>query len=161
MAIAIIMPKMGMTNREGTVERWHKSEGDPVTQGEEIAEISSDKVVTNIEAKSSGILRCILCKEEEVVRVGQTIGIIGTADEDISAFLTNQHEPPEEHTEPGPNIHEEESAPLKPEEVKVVASPLARKLAADHGIDLATIRGTGPSGRITQQDVLNAVASFK
>ncbi|MDR0519575.1 MAG: hypothetical protein LBG82_05945 [Clostridiales Family XIII bacterium] len=81
MESTIIMPKLGMTNKEGTVERWLKSEGDLVAEGDEMVEISSDKIVTTVEAKSSGILKRIVHGEGTTVPVGTPIGIIAAAGE--------------------------------------------------------------------------------
>ncbi len=157
MATEIIMPQMGFDMKEGTVVRWIKSEGEPVGKGEMVAEIETDKAVVEIESYDSGILRKVYIAEGTTVPVGQVIGIIGSADEEIPEVAPPPHaiaEPAPEAppTSPGPAAAPAAASVGTGERTK--ASPLARKTAEERSIDLAQVPGTGPAGRITRKDVL-------
>ena len=126
------MPKMGYDMTEGKILRWRKKEGDEVKRGEVIAEIETGKVDIEVEAFSSGILRKILAKEGEVAPVGQVIALIAPPGEAVP----------------------EVKAPAAVEAVeRILASPLAKRLAEEQGVDLRLVKGTGPGGRITKEDV--------
>lgn len=131
MATEVVMPKMGYDMTEGKILRWRKREGEEVKRGEVIAEIETGKVDIEVEAFSSGILKKILAREGEVVPVGQVIALI---------------------TPPG-EAAPEIKAPAVEAAERILASPLAKKLAEEHGIDLRLVRGTGPGGRITKEDI--------
>ncbi len=158
------MPQMGYDMVEGTLVRWIKSEGDEVKRGEPVAEIETDKAVVEMESTANGLLRKILASEGATVPVGHPIGIIGSADEDIAGLIGDQTPAPA----PAPADAPSEEAAAEPaapapaaqtqpaadgERVKV--SPVARKLAEERGIELSQVKGTGPGGRITREDVLN------
>ena len=163
------MPQMGYDMHEGTVVRWLKAEGDEVQVGEPIAEIETDKAVVEFESTAAGVLSKVLVQEGSSVPVGDPIGIIGAAGEEVAAEddadepaaeaesvpVAETAPPPAEPIEPAP-------APEPPQaEAQVLdagefrASPVARRIAQERGIDLSQVPGTGPGGRITRQDVLS------
>ena len=156
MASRVVMPKLTDTMEEGVLLEWKKREGDPVQAGEALAEIETDKAVMDLEAFASGILRKILVQNGETVESGKLLGVIGEADEDItealsdtimSAAATSAKPAAAPATSPAPS-------PLPIEESRIIASPRARALAAERGIDLSTVTGTGPGGRIVEEDVV-------
>lgn len=126
------MPKMGYDMTEGKILRWRKQEGDEVKRGEVIAEIETGKVDIEVEAFSSGVLRKILAKEGEVIPVGQVIALIAA---------------------PGEAVPEVKAPAAVEAAERIPASPLARRLAEEHGVDLRLVKGTGPGGRITKEDI--------
>jgi len=179
----VVMPQMGADMTEGTVLRWLKHEGDAVTRGEIIAEIETDKANVEIEAFGSGVLRKILVGEGGQVPVGETIGVIADPADDIAAIAAGAPatQPPSAPaavpaTAPAaaaapPPLPAMESYRSVPETANVVpmapvpsaapaggggrikVSPLARKVAAQSGVDLRLLQGTGPGGRIVRADV--------
>ena len=164
------MPQMGYDMVEGTVVRWLVDEGAEVSLGDAIAEIETDKAVVEFESIASGVLRKILAQEGTTVPVGQPIAIIGEADEEISvpgAQEAPAAPEPVEELPPAPEPEESASIPLPPPSAETMeaafatsrqgmrASPVARRLADERGLDLKLIRGTGPGGRITKSDVLS------
>ncbi len=170
MATNIVMPQMGYDMREGTVVKWHKSEGEEVARGEVIADIETDKATVEFEAYTSGVLRRILADEGVAIPVGELIAIIAGADEVIDELLADlpagsQAEPPGAEA-PGPEsvvppaqaeavtTPQAVAAPPPGDGGRLRVSPIARRLAQERGIDLALIAGTGPGGRIVEKDVL-------
>ena len=165
MATPLNMPQMGYDMHEGTLVRWLKSEDDEVSLGEPIAEIETDKAVVEVEATAAGLLRKILAAEGTTVPVGQPIAIIGEAGEDIEGLGVDDSssddseataEEPTGIPLPPPIVEPEQLAAEAPAESEheMRASPVARRLAAERGIDLSLITGTGPGNRITRDDVL-------
>jgi len=149
LATKIVMPRLSLTMKEGTVVQWFKKEGEVVQKGEPLVEVLSEKVTYDVEAPESGVLRRILASEGSDVPVDQVIGIVATADEPITEVELSA--PPA----PGLKI-EEVSAPLsKPDEIgdRIPASPAAKRLAKELGVDLRQVKGTGPEGRIVEDDV--------
>ena len=150
------MPQMGYDVQEGTVVRWLKSEGSEVSIGEPVAEIETDKAVVEFESDASGVLHRILVPEGTVVPVGQPIAIVGVAGEQVAEPAS----PPVEKATTGkaatpPPAASATKAPARPTPAREVrASPVARRLADERGIDLSQVAGTGPGGRITKDDVL-------
>ena len=163
MASRVVMPKLTDTMEEGVLLAWKKREGDTVQAGEALAEIETDKAVMDLEAFASGILRKILVQEGATVMSGTLIGVIGEADEDITPALTDTIT-----VAPTAGGGAKTSAPaaagpaLAPsrsqEGTRIPASPRAKALAAERGINLSTISGTGPGGRIVEEDVVNVQA---
>ena len=158
MASRVVMPKLTDTMEEGVLLEWKKREGDPVQAGEVLAEIETDKAVMDLEAFASGILRKILVQNGETVESGKLLGVIGEADEDITAALSDTVMPAASTsakpaavpaTSPAPS-------PMRTEGSRIIASPRARALAAERGVDLSTVTGTGPGGRIVEEDVVKA-----
>ena len=156
MATSIVMPQLGYDMREGTVVRWIKREGDEVVANEVIAEIETDKAVVEFKPTTGGVLRRIVASEGEAVPVGELIAVIGDADEALPDDLAGPavaspepEVPPEPAPAPAP-------VPAAAPAGEVRASPIARRLARERGVDLATVTGTGPGGRIVEADVLAA-----
>lgn len=150
----VIMPKMGDAMTEGKVLRWVKQPGDPVAKGEAIAEIETDKVNVSLEAEWDGVLAEVLVSAGAVVAVGAPIALIARPGEQIgrppAPMPTTAPAPAVPAAAPAARVG---SASASEGAVSVRASPLARKLAAQHGIPLSGIRGTGPDGRVTKEDV--------
>ena len=171
MAKNVLMPQMGYDMDAGTLLRWLKSPGDDVERGDPIAEIETDKVNIEIEAFDSGVLARTLIGEGDTVPVGEIIAIIGEPGEEIeeisepaTASVNGAEEPAEE---PAP-VAEAVTSPPQPEPAgdssqpsvmetpsgeRIRASPLVRRLAEEHMIDLAQINGSGPHGRIVKRDI--------
>ena len=153
---------MGFDMHEGTLVRWLKAEGAAVQNGEAIAEIETDKAVVEFESYASGVLSKIVVSEGTTVPVGQVIAVVG-AEGEIVADVAPPCPPVADATPPesvaAPAVVEARpfdsgNGTAPPPEVR--ASPVARKLAQERGIDLAQLVGTGPGGRITKDDVLGA-----
>jgi pyruvate dehydrogenase E2 component (dihydrolipoamide acetyltransferase) len=175
MAKDILMPLLSPSMTEGTLVKWIKKEGDAVKSGEVIAEVETDKATMDLEAFDSGVLRKILVKEGEKVAVQSRIGIIGGKDEKIdesapaapaaTAAPKEEAAPAAEAKAPAPaSTPTPTPAPAAPAASassggRIKASPLAKKIAADKGVALATLTGSGPGGRIVKNDVLNAPAN--
>lgn len=154
----VIMPKMGDGMNEGTILRWLKKAGDVVEVGEVIAEIETDKASVELPAESSGKLANILVKEGDTVPVGTVIAEILGEGEQPQAVAPS----PQAAVET-PAVAEPARETLRPEEPplqeRVKASPLARRIAQEAGIDLAMVKGTGPGGRIVERDVQQFLAA--
>jgi pyruvate dehydrogenase E2 component (dihydrolipoamide acetyltransferase) len=155
--VDVIMPKMGDAMTEGKILHWRKGPGDSVAKGEPIAEIETDKVNVDLEAEGGGVLLQIVVGEGETAEVGSTIAVIGEPGQKVEPRAQPAEGPERSRgtkAEPQPAAAgpERSRGAAKPDE-RVKASPVARKLAADHGLDLSAIRGTGPDGRITKEDV--------
>lgn len=153
MAKILVMPKLGLTMKEGTVARWHKNEGDEVREKEVLLDVETDKLTNEVEAPESGVLRKILVPEGETVECLRALAIIAARDEDISALLQESGAPAEPAGAPPQQAAAQIPAAQTAEEVRIVAAPAAKKLAADKGVDLGLIKGTGPGGRIVLKDV--------
>ena len=159
MATEVILPRLGQGMESGTIVRWLKSEGEPVQKGEPLFELDTDKVTQEVEAETAGVLLKIAVPEGEVP-VGQTVAFIGQQGEDVPEVAAPA--PPQEEAKAAePEAVEE--APQQPAAVvsgngRIKASPLARRLARERGIDLRSVRGTGPEGRIVAEDVERAEA---
>jgi pyruvate dehydrogenase E2 component (dihydrolipoamide acetyltransferase) len=171
MATRVVMPKLTDTMEEGVVLGWKKHEGDQVAAGDVLAEIETDKAVMDLEAFGSGTLRKILADEGQTVKSGALIALIAEPDEDIDSAMkegvapgpTAAPEPkptpstdvkPETQPQRGqPKQNKTEKETESPHEVEIKASPRARALASERGIDLRSIKGSGPDGRIIERDV--------
>jgi len=155
MAEVIVMPKLGLTMKEGTIGKWFKNEGDHVKEGEVLLEVTTDKLTNEIEASCSGILRKIIVPAGDATGCLEPIAIIGDADEDIAGLFTA----PTSETAPvqGGVQDQKETAEKVVKTVKqtgrIVAAPAAKKRAKELDIDLENVIGTGPNGRITLNDV--------
>jgi pyruvate dehydrogenase E2 component (dihydrolipoamide acetyltransferase) len=187
MSNPVTLPRLGQGMESGTIVRWLKSEGDKVEKGEPLYELDTEKVTQEVEADASGVLLKILANEGEEIEVGKAIAVIGQAGEDVGEVEGNQPEEDEtpdrvEPDEGGSEIGVEKPAeaperederergreagpegPSEPEQRsnggRVKASPLARRIARERGIDLAQLRGTGPEGRIVAEDVERGAVS--
>jgi len=150
-ATEVILPRLGQGMESGTIVRWLKSEGEPVEKGEPLFELDTDKVTQDVEAETSGVLLKIAVAEGEVP-VGRTVAFIGepgeAVPEPVAVAPKAEAEQAEEQpaAEPAPVAQPATNGRLK-------ASPLARRLALERGIDLGSVRGTGPEGRIVAEDV--------
>lgn len=186
MATKVVMAQLSPTMEEGKLIEWRIAEGDSVAQGDIVAEIETDKANMDVEAMGAGVLRKILVQAGATVPVGTLIGIIAEPDEDIESLLTEAEAGPavqaaeelsgvpDEVTSAGETAapdqtaevaEERASATAPPEgepgaaEGRVKASPVARKMATEKGIELRTLAGTGPGGRIVKADVEAALAA--
>jgi pyruvate dehydrogenase E2 component (dihydrolipoamide acetyltransferase) len=158
-ATEVILPRLGQGMESGTIVRWLKSEGEPVEKGEPLFEVDTDKVTQDVEAEAAGVLLKIAVAEGEVP-VGQTIAFIGEAGEDVpevAAASSKAPEPPAE-APPEPAREAPPEAVVAADNGRIKASPLARRLARERGVDLGSLRGTGPEGRIVAEDVEQAEA---
>jgi len=162
MATIVKMPKLGTTMTEGTIVKWLKNEGDPVKKGEIYVEIQTDKVNIEDEAGSSGILRKIIAKEGETVKVGDPIAIIAEADEELPdlGIAEEAHEKVEESTQVV-MPHEEKTEATDTVPGKIKASPAAKRVARENQIDLSKVTPSGPDGRIVERDVLAYIEAHK
>ena len=171
MATEILMPALSPTMEEGTLAKWLVKEGDTVSSGDLLAEIETDKATMEFEAVDEGIIGKILVAEgSEHVAVNTAIAILIEEGETLPDGATAAPQPAVQATsEPTSNASASvpQNSPVSRSTVqatagaRVFATPLARRLAADKGIDLSTIAGTGPNGRIVKADVLSASASAK
>ena len=149
MADIVRLPTWAMEMTDGTIAKWCKNVGDHVEVGEPIAEVETDKITTNLDSPYEGVLAQILVAEGTTVDVGEALAIITKPGEEL------------EDTTPEP-VAEAPRAPLKDRPTAsepsrgVQVEPAAQRLARDRGIDLSTVIGTGPGGRITTADVLAA-----
>ena len=158
MATELKMPQMGYDMEEGTVVRWLKEEGAHVDRNEAVAEIETDKAVVEFESESEGILLSIVAKEGSIVPVGETIAVIGSEGEEVkeASITTNNEAEPDQVEEP---VIQAEQTPSISERERILATPVARRLADESGIDLKTVNGSGPGGRITKGDIENITSS--
>jgi len=169
LATSIVMPQMGYDMQQGTVVRWHKKEGDPVARGDVLADIETDKATVEFEAFVSGVLRKIVAQEGIAIPVGDLIAVITGPDEALPEGLLSGTGSGNTDDAPGGNGATSVAAqpvstvasapPAAAPGGEVRASPIARRLAREQGIDLAVVTGTGPGGRIVEQDVLNHLES--
>jgi pyruvate dehydrogenase E2 component (dihydrolipoamide acetyltransferase) len=161
MPFQVIMPKLSDAMTEGRVLQWLKKEGDRVQGGDVLASIETDKAEIELEAFGSGVLRKILIGDGATVPVGQLIGVIAEPDEDITGLLKGAPAPAAAaapamaEAKPAPPAAPpvEGPVPSRVEAGWIPASPIARRMARDAGIDLARVKGSGPGGRILERDV--------
>jgi len=145
----VVMPRLSLTMKTGTVVQWFKKEGETVQKGEPLVEVLSEKVTYDVEAPDSGVLRKILALEGVDVPVAQAIGIIAAPDEPISEAEVAPAAP--EEAAEVEAVAEREF--VEKVEERILASPAAKRLAREHGVDLVKVVGTGPEGRIVEDDV--------
>lgn len=159
MAKKIVMPKLGLTMKEGKLAKWYKREGDQVQVGDKLFSIETDKITNDAEATEAGILRKIIVQDGQTVPIMEPVGIVAGADEDISSLLSEMPETSSDKTEEKVQVGKKAPEPEKKIERtgKVKISPVAKKLAEEEGIDFESIQGTGPGGRIVLDDVKNAI----
>jgi pyruvate dehydrogenase E2 component (dihydrolipoamide acetyltransferase) len=185
MPAQVTLPRLGQGMESGVIVKWLKSEGDQVEKGEPLYELDTEKVTQEVEADAGGVLLKILANEGDEIEVGKAIAVIGEAGEDISAESDDSAEgkagdptevtedEPAEKREPAPERADDREVARESDEPapeppvpdrqqnggRVKASPLARRIAKERGIDLAQLRGTGPEGRIVAEDVERAQVS--
>lgn len=156
MAVEVVMPKLGMAMKEGTVSIWNKGVGDPVEKGEPIASVSSEKIEIDVEAPAEGTVLKITVPEGEGVPPGTVICYIGNQGEEVAAGLAVEEvRKPEVQAEDPGNEKTEPISRMNRTRVKI--SPVARKMAEAANLDVETIKGTGPGGRISKEDVEEAI----
>jgi len=150
----VVMPRLSLTMKEGTVVQWFKREGETVQKGEPLVEVLSEKVTYDVEAPESGVLRKVLAGEGSNVPTDEAIGIIADADEVVTEAETttkvSTSEVEEVPTAPKPEVPTEATTETVE---RVLASPAAKRLARELNVDVALVRGTGPEGRIVEDDV--------
>src|ERR671937_960104 len=161
MATELTLPRLGQGMESGTIVRWLKSEGDSVEKGEALYELDTEKVTQEVEADASGVVLKILAGEGEEVPVGKTVAVIGEAGEEVAEPEPEAEERPSEDgaKREAPPEPEPARAPERSDGERLKASPLARRIARERGIDLAALSGTGPEGRIVAEDVERAAAA--
>jgi pyruvate dehydrogenase E2 component (dihydrolipoyllysine-residue acetyltransferase) len=179
-AVEVKLPRLGQGMEAGTIVRWLKSEGEQVAKGEPLYELDTDKVTQEVEAEADGVLLKIVVPEGEA-DVGTTVAVIGGEGEEVSIEAPSEPSEPTEPSEdatpagrepeaetdaPSDEVPQGDGAPTPQETTttearseRVKASPLARRIARERGIDLATITGTGPDGRVVAEDVEKAAVS--
>ena len=187
------MPKLSPTMEEGQISRWLKKEGDKVSMGEPLAEIDTDKATMEMQALANGVLRKILINEGQAAPLGQTIAVIGEADEDIASLLSEAPAAAPKQEQPKQEQEQEQEKPAPPpppqakaaaasnspqpvapvangrqpqaaasgDSVRMIVSPLAARMAAEAGIDLRSLQGSGPGGRIIKRDIEEAMSQPK
>ncbi|MEP6861093.1 MAG: pyruvate dehydrogenase complex dihydrolipoamide acetyltransferase [Deltaproteobacteria bacterium] len=181
MAQILGLPKLSPTMEEGVLVRWTKKEGDKVSPGDLIAEVETDKANMDFNVEDEGVLLKLLVKAGETVKLGAPVAIIGKAGEDVSALVAQAGQPaaspktadkdegkdkpaPKQEVKPAPKQEakpepkaapkqEPKKTPAPTGNGKLLASPLAKTMAIELGIDLRTVTGTGPGGRIVERDV--------
>ena len=177
MAEEVKMPQMGESIAEGTIVRWLKQVGEPVKRDEPLFEISTDKVDAEIPSSVSGTLLEIKVQESETVAVGTVVAIIGSGDaKPAPAAASKPEAPPPAATTPPPvqavapptppplptppPAAQKPASEMSAEDLrKVKSSPVVRKIAEEHNIDISQIEGTGASGRVTKDDILKFIES--
>jgi pyruvate dehydrogenase E2 component (dihydrolipoamide acetyltransferase) len=181
MTSQVTLPRLGQGMETGTIVRWLKSEGEQVEKGEPLYELDTEKVTQEVEAEASGVLLKIMAGEGEEIEVGKPIAVIGEQGEDVAEGEAEDptevtEEEPQEEGDPAPEREDERErgrdagpeGPSEPEQRvdgdgdnggRIKASPLARRIARERGIELSRLRGTGPEGRIVAEDVERGVAS--
>lgn len=155
------MPQMGYDMHEGTLVRWLKHEGDSVRAGQPLAEIETDKAIIEMQASASGVLRVIAADAGDTLPVGKVIGVIAGADEEIpldflDSGLVSLIQPVDSPQIPDPidSVDKPKTETTSLSKERVRASPIARRIAQEHQIELRQIQGSGPNGRILEEDVL-------
>jgi pyruvate dehydrogenase E2 component (dihydrolipoamide acetyltransferase) len=149
------MPRLDEDMEEGTINRWIKQEGDFVTKGEPIVEIETQKVNYQIEAPGSGIVKLILMQRGDTVPINKIMAVIADAAEDVSSYGAPSPRQADRAVPPAEASASTPPSPAVSAETRSSISPIARKLAAERGLDISRIRGTRPGGRVTKEDVLN------
>jgi len=174
MAVKVEMPKLSDTMEEGVIAKWNVEEGDKVESGDIIAEVETDKATMEVEVFDAGTILKILADEGEAVPLGNLMAVIGEEGEDISDLLeearsgssegdsseetkvTDQEEQDEEYDPVFGDLEEKDNgqpAESTTDDGRIKASPLARNMAEDQGIDLSNVKGSGPQGRIIKRDI--------
>jgi pyruvate dehydrogenase E2 component (dihydrolipoamide acetyltransferase) len=160
MAISVVMPALEMAQETGKLVSWKKRAGDQVKKGEMLLEVETDKAVVEIEAAGDGVLGGVTAKEGDVVPVGQTIAWLLKPGEqppsNVAAAQTGRK------MDSAPAVAETAAAAAAPGPVSAAGariSPKARRLAREHGVDIATLKGSGPGGEILAEDIMKASAS--
>ncbi len=155
--VEVTMPKLGLTMKEGKIVTWYKNEGDRIVKGEPLFAIETEKITNDAESPASGTLSKIIVPVDSTVPVTDVVALIAEAGEEESAEQPTAAVPEKDEA----LEHPARLATKKDGGSEDRVSPLARKIAVEHGIDLSQISGTGLGGTITKNDVLKAVESKK
>ena len=164
-ATDVVMPALGMAQETGKLLRWLKREGEQVAKGEPLMEVETDKAAVEIESPASGTLAAVTASEGDDIAVGQAIAMILAAGETAADVKPRSVAAPASHTGAPTATQQAPAAEKSTLEARVVstgraaASPKARRLAAERGVDLSQLRGSGPGGVILEEDVLQAGAA--
>jgi len=164
-ATDVVMPALGMAQETGKLLRWLKREGEQVAKGEPLMEVETDKAAVEIESPASGTLAAVTASEGDDIAVGQAIAVILAAGETAADVKPRSVTAPASHTGAPTTTRQAPGAEKSTPEARVVstgraaASPKARRLAAERGVDLSQLRGSGPGGVILEEDVLQAGAA--
>lgn len=169
MATEIVMPKLGLTMTEGTVEKWIVKEGDQVKEGDPIVEISSEKLTNEVEAPEAGRILKIIAHEGDVIPSKGTMAYIGEEGEQVDTGAQSQGKPEKDQAKANEHkkaeVKKEESSKVEQQPVKeggrIFITPVARKMAEEKGIDISDVNGTGGNNRITRLDIERYVPSEK
>src|SRR3954451_18836028 len=167
MATDVTMPRLSDSMEEGTILKWIVEEGGEVKRGEPLCEIETDKANMTYEADTDGTLIEIVVPEGETVALGEVIARIGEAGEEKQSSEGDEEQPAEEEEQPAEDEEQPEAEEEEPEPATVSgdgsdgderakASPVARRVANELGVDIADVQGTGPGGRILKADVEKA-----
>jgi len=152
-AVNVTMPKWGLTMKEGKITKWHKSEGDTIQKGEPFFEVETEKITNVVEAVDSGVVFQIVISAGTTVPVGTIVAVIAEPGEQPERIEGIQAGEVIEEAPPAPGRPAPTPAEKPPEKKFVPATPAARRLAKELGVDLALVEGTGPKGRITEANV--------
>lgn len=155
MSIELAMPKLGLTMKTGKVSKWFVAEGAAVKQGDDLFEVETDKITNKVESPADGVLFQIMVQPKQEVAVGAVLGILAEPGETIARVEGASDSPASATAEAGAPKSERTnaSAAVQPSSTGGIASPAARRLARELGIDLACVAGSGPGGRIVERDV--------
>jgi pyruvate dehydrogenase E2 component (dihydrolipoamide acetyltransferase) len=166
MSETISMPKLGFDMAEGTLVHWVKNEGDEINKGDVLAEIETDKATVEVESSATGVVLKLLVEQGTVVPVSTPIAVVGEKGEKVDVAALEIESAPEKEEaaptetpapQPTPQPTLAKEAATTPEG-RIKASPLARRVAEEKNVDLGTIQGTGPGGRIVRRDIEAALA---
>ncbi|WP_312811520.1 dihydrolipoamide acetyltransferase family protein [Sedimentibacter sp.] len=160
MANILVMPKLGLTMSEGVISNWRKQEGDIIKKGEILFDVETDKLTNEYEAINEGVLRKILVSSG-TVPVLAPVAIIGDEDEDITELLSRTGAGEAEKTDVKTDNNAKPSTVAAVTGGRVKASPRAKKIAAELGVDINLIKGSGPDGSITENDIKNYLEKEK
>ncbi|MFI5395824.1 MAG: dihydrolipoamide acetyltransferase family protein [Candidatus Binatia bacterium] len=161
MPIEVVMPKFGLTMQEGKIQQWFKAEGDAIETGQPLFEVETEKVLYEVEAPAGGVVAKLLYPLESTVACANIVAVIAVGGEDPAAIAkAYASKAPAAAAFALPHAGGPASQRTAPASAgAIVATPAARKLAKERSIDLATVNGTGPGGRITREDVEAAAAA--
>ena len=158
MATVVLMPAVVADAEDAVLTAWLVAEGDQVTKGQELAEIETDKANVEVEAETAGSVGRLLGSPGERIAVGAPIAVLLAAGEDASAIAEALGE---EAPSAPPSGNDSAQPPVRRPGERVFASPLARRIAAEHGLDIAQISGRGPRGRVVRADVEAVIAGAR
>lgn len=161
MAAEVILPRIDAGMNQGTIIEWRKKEGDWVEKGEILFVLETEKVTFDVEAPESGILSKMMAKAGDVITVGTVVAFILQPGEEVPEIPTPVEIETKESFIPSIEIEGGERLEAAKEAVSVKVSPLAKKIAKEHNIDLSMMEGTGPEGRIRKEDVMKVIEGAK